>query len=219
LPLIYCFKTPALTDAKKNSLLSFAAQNIFDDIKDIGTEFCFYIESGEALSAIEIDILKWLISETFEPEKFSLESFLTHQPSTINHHGLIEVGPRMNFMTAWSTNAVAVCHACGLTKVRRIERSRRYQIVRSQKPEFRKEKSDAFLNMIHDRMTECPYPEQLKTFETGIRPEPVYYIPMKEKGADALRKINLEMGLGLDDWDIDYYHNLFVKDIGRTLQM
>ena len=24
------------------------------------------------------------------------------------------------------------------------------------------------------------------------------------------------MGLGLDDWDIDYYYNLFVKDIGRN---
>jgi phosphoribosylformylglycinamidine synthase len=24
------------------------------------------------------------------------------------------------------------------------------------------------------------------------------------------------MGLGMDDWDIDYYHNLFAEDIGRN---
>jgi len=34
----------------------------------------------------------------------------------------------MNFTTAWSTNAVAICHSCGLTKVSRIERSQRFRI-------------------------------------------------------------------------------------------
>jgi phosphoribosylformylglycinamidine synthase len=65
-------------------------------------------------------------------------------------------------------------------------------------------------------MTECPYPEPLKTFETGVEPEPVYDIPLIEEGRSALEKINREMGLGLDDWDMDYYYNLFVKDIGRN---
>ncbi len=65
-------------------------------------------------------------------------------------------------------------------------------------------------------MTECMYPQQLRTFETGTRPEPVYSVPMIEEGRAALEKINAEMGLGLDDWDIDYYYNLFVKDIGRN---
>jgi phosphoribosylformylglycinamidine synthase len=65
-------------------------------------------------------------------------------------------------------------------------------------------------------MTECVYPEQLRTFETGITPEPVISIPLIEEGRAALEKINREMGLGLDDWDVDYYYNLFVKDIGRN---
>ncbi len=45
---------------------------------------------------------------------------------------IVEVGPRMNFTTAWSTNAVSVCHACGLTKIKRIERSRRYKLIFSE---------------------------------------------------------------------------------------
>jgi phosphoribosylformylglycinamidine synthase len=38
-----------------------------------------------------------------------------------------EIGPRLSFATAWSTNAVAICHASGLTSIQRVERSRRYR--------------------------------------------------------------------------------------------
>ena len=39
---------------------------------------------------------------------------------------LTEVGPRLNFSTAWSTNAISIFHACGLTNIPRAECSRRY---------------------------------------------------------------------------------------------
>ena len=65
-------------------------------------------------------------------------------------------------------------------------------------------------------MTECIYPEQLRSFEAGSKPKPVYRVLLIEEGRSALEKINAELGLGLDDWDIDYYYNLFVKDIGRN---
>jgi len=32
-------------------------------------------------------------------------------------------------------------------------------------------------------------------------------VPLIEKGKAALIEINRAMGLGLDDWDIDYYYN------------
>ena len=38
----------------------------------------------------------------------------------------------MSFTTAWSANAVSICAACGLSKVTRIEPSRRYQLHSSQ---------------------------------------------------------------------------------------
>jgi len=68
-------------------------------------------------------------------------------------------------------------------------------------------------------MTECPYRSPLTTFETGVKPEPVRVIPLREQGRAALEGINREMGLGLDDWDLDYYTNLFVKDIKRDPPM
>ncbi|MDH5203590.1 MAG: phosphoribosylformylglycinamidine synthase, partial [Nitrospirota bacterium] len=221
--LLHLYRRPALSLAKKSELLSIAQQKVSPEIKDIETEYCFNIETVDSLTDEELTILRWLLAETFDPEKFSGESFLNN-----THHCILEVGPRMNFTTAWSTNAVSVCHACGLIKIIRIERSRRYKLVNSKQYEVSSQQSNSsihpftdlpfqlFLDLVHDRMTECHYSKRLTTFETGMKPEPVYVVPLIEEGKEALRKINIGMGLGLDDWDIEYYYNLFVHDIGRN---
>ncbi len=223
--LSHFYRRPALSPAKKNELLSLAKQSVSSSIEDIETEYCFNIETTASLSDEEVNILRWLLSETFEPENFAEESFILNPL-------IIEVGPRMNFTTAWSTNAVSVCHACGLTKITRIERSKRYKLIINRVPGARDSRGqekkshspgplttgtlESFLELVHDRMTECLYPDRLTTFETGIKPEPVYIVPVIEEGKEALRKINADMGLGLDEWDIEYYYSLFVKDIGRN---
>lgn len=219
--LKHFYRIPALTQAKRNALLSVVKTTVSPEIEDLETEYCFNVESAENLTPDDMRILKWILAETFEQENLSEKSFLTgdfvgaRRAVPLQDSGIIlEVGPRMNFSTAWSTNAVSVCHACGLKKITRIERSRRYLLIT--KAALVKEQIDEFLGEVHDRMTECPYPEPLNTFETGIKPEPVYEIPLVERGKPALEKINREMGLGLDDWDIDYYFNLFVNDIGRN---
>jgi phosphoribosylformylglycinamidine synthase len=258
--LLHLYRKPALSPEKKNELLSIAQQNVSPEIKDIETEYCFNIEATSPLTDEETGILRWLLAETCEPENFSdrsflicnppihpspsrgegkgegeSESFSIRHPSLVTGYCLLEVGPRMNFTTAWSTNAVSVCNACGLTKVIRIERSRRYKLICSMQspphPPLSKGGQrggrssplqpstfslQPFLELIHDRMTECPYPERLSTFETGIKPEPVYIVPLIKKGKEALMKLNTEMGLGLDEVDIEYYYNLFVRDMGRN---
>ncbi len=224
MPLFCRYKRPAVTKVRKEELLAFARQGISPEIRDIKTEYCFYVDAKEALSTEEQALLRWLLSETFEPENFSSESFLTPDPETRTPVFLVEVGPRMNFTTAWSSNAVSVCLACGLTKISRIERSRRYAFIFRENAPAADERMEAFRSslaarhssLLYDRMTECIYPEQLETFGTGTRPEPVCSVPLLEEGRSALQKINADMGLGLDDWDIDYYYNLFVKDIGRN---
>ncbi len=233
--LLHIYRTPALSLYKKNVLLKTVRENIDSDIVDIETEFCFNIDASEPLTDTEFKTLTWLLAETFQPENlsdkssFSLQSLPTHPPlNKEGQWGAIEVGPRMNFTTAWSTNAVSICHACGLTKIRRIERSRLYKlIIEDKKIRSSEDKNistsqhlnfltSAFLELVHDRMTECPYTEPLQTFESGIKPEPVKTIPLLEEGRSALIRINQEMGLGLDDWDIDYYYNLFANDLRRN---
>ncbi|MDI6800557.1 MAG: phosphoribosylformylglycinamidine synthase [Thermodesulfovibrionales bacterium] len=224
--LLHLYRTPALSGHQKDILFKKLKELTSLDIQDIETEYCFNIEAASLLTNEELNILRWLLSETFEPENFSDKSFLTHSPIHPFTHSLIfEVGPRMNFTTAWSANAVSICHAVGLTKIKRIERSRRYKLIRSQillEPAsspihpFTDSPIHEFLSLVHDRMTECPYPEPLKNFDTGVIPEPVKIIPLIERGRAALNEINKEMGLGLDEWDIDYYYNLFVNDLKRN---
>jgi phosphoribosylformylglycinamidine synthase len=212
--LISWYKTPALSAADRKKILDLARKKLSGAVTGIRTEFCFYIEIREALSPEETELLKWLLSETFEPENFGDESFLKETPASRSRSALIEVGPRMNFTTAWSANAVSVCHSCGILKIERIERSRRY-LIESQ-AEISPGLMGAFASELYDRMTECIYPQQLTSFETGIKPEPVRIVPLIEEGRKALERINKEMGLGLDDWDIDYYYHFFVKDMGRN---
>jgi phosphoribosylformylglycinamidine synthase len=202
--LICFFRRPVISGANASVLVKSLRDKI-PGLKGMETEFCFYIDSGETLDKKELDILRWLLRETFEPENFSDTSFLKGDL-------IVEVGPRLNFQTAWSTNAVSVCRASGLHKVKRIERSRRYMLSGS----LTEKEIQTFTDSVHDRMTECPYTERLETFETGITPEAVYIVPVIEGGRAALAEINGKLGLGFDKWDIDYYYNLFVKDMGRN---
>jgi len=162
-------------------------------------EYCFNIEVLEILNEGEIEVLKWLLSETFEPENFSDRPFLKGN--------VVEVGPRMNFETSYSTNAVNIFHACGIKKVQRVERSRRY-ILKNNDPEI--------IKLLYDRMTECIYPEPIKSFKTDLKPRGVRVIPLLERGKVALEELNRELGLGMDRWDIDYYYDLFVNYFKRN---
>jgi phosphoribosylformylglycinamidine synthase len=119
---------------------------------------------------------------------------------------VVEVGPRLNFATAWSSNMVSICRATGIDCVTRVERSRRYLVPDGQDVQ-------AFVNSHHDRMTECPYPEPLHTFETGSVPEAVYEVDLKTGGPDALLNIP---GISMDEWDRNFYYDYFVTKHDRN---
>ena len=65
---------------------------------------------------------------------------------------MLQVGPRKNFATAWAANAASICMSVGLTKVTRLEASRRFGL-KSSEPLTHDELS-AFAALVHDRMTE-----------------------------------------------------------------
>jgi hypothetical protein len=55
-----------------------------------------------------------LLRETFEPDRLTPASVLdTAAPNQV----VVEVGPRLNFSTAWSTNATSICSSVGLNQV------------------------------------------------------------------------------------------------------
>ena len=58
-------------------------------------EHHFYIETSTELTKKELRMLKWLLAETFEPEKFREYSLF------FSSRSVVEVGPRLNFETAF----------------------------------------------------------------------------------------------------------------------
>ncbi len=164
-----------------------------------GMEYCFNIETVFPLSEGELERLKLVLADGFLADTVSAAPGLTGER-------VVEVGPRMNFATAWSSNMVSICRAIGLDGVTRVERSRRYAVPGG------KDRQE-FIAANHDRMTECAYPEPLKTFETGVVPEAVYEVDLKGGGPDALLAIP---GISMDEWDRNFYHDYFVGKHGRN---
>eukprot|EP00879_Flechtneria_rotunda_P005989 GHRR01006298.1.p1 GENE.GHRR01006298.1~~GHRR01006298.1.p1 ORF type:complete len:1281 (+),score=448.03 GHRR01006298.1:710-4552(+) len=153
--------------------------------------------------------MAWLLRETFEPQQLNPTSiFDSDEPN----QAVVEVGPRTNFSTAFSTNATSICTSVGLSKVTRLERSRRYLLTSTR--ELTAEEKAAFAATVHDRMTEEVYALPAQSFAMSTVPAPVFTVPVLEEGRAALENVNEEMGLAFDDWDLDYYTRLF-RDMGR----
>ena len=206
--VVHYFRSPGFSEEQVRALLERVRREISTRIVSIETEHCFNVELSDDLDQEETQRVRWLLAETFEPERFGTRSFLDSESP------IIEVGPRLSFNTAWCTNAVSIFRHCGIRKVRRIERSRRYRLVGpgAGDPAIR----ESFTSMVHDRMTECPYSEPLRSFESGSVPEPTVDVPVLEEGRAALERLNREAGLAFDDWDLDYYTRLFREVIGRN---
>jgi phosphoribosylformylglycinamidine synthase len=182
--------------------------------KLLGVEECYNIKTLGPLTDWELSIIRWLLANTYEQNKLSAWTQLVNSSPQNNNHEIVEIGPRLSATTPWAANALSIIKACGITKVERIERSKRY-VLKLTAPEKREE----LISSLHDRMREMVYLESLSTFETGQKPEPVYEVPIIEQGIDALREINSRLGLGMDEWDLNHNFILFAENadnIGRN---
>jgi len=180
-------------------------------IEVVETESCFNVkvDGDEALSSVQTERLEWLLAETFDRDALRLEqSAFADAAASSADAWTVEFGPRMTFTSAFSSNAVSICQKCDLP-ISRLELSRRYRFRLSSSSSLSDRAVVVIKSMLHDRMTEEEYPTPLTTFDSGAQAKPVRTIPIMQEGRAALEKINKEMGLGFDDFDLDYYTNLF----------
>ncbi|KQJ97072.1 probable phosphoribosylformylglycinamidine synthase, chloroplastic/mitochondrial isoform X2 [Brachypodium distachyon] len=215
--IIHLYRRPFLQESETKDLLRKVQAKVSSNIIDIKTEQCFNVELESALSSEKLTALQWLLAETYEPENLQSGSFLEEEVLRSPYSFLVEVGPRMTFSTAFSTNAVSICKALSLMEVTRLERSRRYLLcLQPGSGPLDESQLNSFAALIHDRMTECVYPSKLTSFRSDVVPEPVSVIPVIERGREALEEINIRMGLAFDEQDIKYYTHLFRDDIKRN---
>eukprot|EP00961_Rhodomonas_salina_P273262 3692198-Rhodomonas_salina.1 len=202
---VYSF--PGLEHGQVDRLM-LKAKSLQLPITSMETEFCFNVSHKQALSAENKKTILWCLSEG--GHKIADSSLLKAGPNQF----IVEVGPRMNFTSAWSTNCCSVIKAAEIEGVPRVERSRRFLVTTKQA--LTAEQMSAFVATIHDRMTEMVYEKALTTFDSGMSPKPVRWIPVLEEGRAALEKLNEEDGLGFDDWDYEYYIDLYKNDLKRN---
>jgi phosphoribosylformylglycinamidine synthase len=177
--VLQLFRRPFLSEEAAATLTRKAnlKPGVDGGIASVTTEQCFNVETTEPLTSEEMTTLQWLLRETFEPELFTEASAFADASS------VVEVGPRLAFQSAWSTNAVGVCKNCGLEKVTRLERSRRFLVTMKDGSALTDPVKLAFASIVHDRMTECVYDEPLATFATDASPEEVYTVPVLARAA------------------------------------
>ena len=194
------------------------------EVTDLSTEICFNVsvQGDDELNDGELKNLLWLLTNSFEEENVRQTSFLEEsKPIEDCNKAVIEIGPRLNFSTAWSTNAVSICRSIGLDKIDRIEKSCRYLIHVAPKDKndsnrVTTDEEKALAAKLHDRMTECRYEKPLTSFKINVHPESCYEVDVISKGRAALEKVNRDLGLAFDEWDLDYYAKLFQERVKRN---
>ncbi len=200
------FRTPAFGPSAERRIHHEAQKRLGRNLTDLQTETCFYVEVSSALNSAEHEKLTWLLAETFAPQKFSIQSFLEDLPTQL------EAGPRMNFESAFSSTAVGICRKCGIKQVTRLERSVRFGLSE----DLSEPEAEAFLRPLHDRMTQERYFTAPQTFTLTETPQPVQIIGLLREGKEALRKANKDLGLAMDEQDLELWFDLFISALGRN---
>lgn len=170
-------------------------------------EVCYNIGHDRPIEGDHARSLGWILRETFEA--WNLRSLSNFQG--FSDLRILEIGPRLNFETAWSSTAVAICAACGMPEVKRLEASLRYLFDHPLSSAQR----EGLASVLADRMTEMVYESPLTSFDHHIHPAPVRYVRLLEEGIDALRAINSELGLSMDEADLIFVYELFIT-LGRN---
>lgn len=197
---------------------------------DLREEYCFYVASTKPLTREEYKQITWLIEPNSNDDYVIVSdkgSYLRSNSTKEYNSYILEVGPRLNFCTPFSTNAVSILlSSCPTTTIYRLERSTIYEIISRNKLDPNNGHSRYLFELLFDKMVETIYDKPIKTFSPNStrakiangEPElqPCAEVDILGKGEVALRDISKKLGLFFDDWDINYYVKLFKSKIKRN---
>ena len=123
------------------------------------------------------------------------------------------VYPRYGTISPWSSLATDIAHNCGLRNVGNVQRIERGTIIRISHLGHQYDVSLA-KDLLHDRMTQTltkTHPD-LELMFAQHTPAPVEYIRLNSEGSDpreVLRHANKQLGLALDEPEIDYLVQIY----------
>ncbi|TRY57096.1 hypothetical protein DNTS_023977 [Danionella cerebrum] len=205
MPIVHFYRREEDGEGQKMRMITQLCPDVI-----ITTELCYNVELDglDSLKEAEKEIFRWLLSPPYSTS-------LSDAPTLLEEDGakLVEIGPRLNFSTAWSTNAVSICKSAGLSFVTRVELSRRHLIKPKDglKTTMKDGMFGKLISCLYDSMTECIYSQPITSFAVDVQPQEVFEVDVLGNGRAALEKANDELGLAFDSWDLDYYTALFQK--------
>lgn len=218
--MFHFFVSPALSEGRKKLVTTRIKDNACPRAEIFNSEVCFNVslKAGRELSHLEQDKLRWIIGAPFDHlGRLSDSSLLRSDDGGV----VIEIGPRLNFCTAFSTNAVSICHSVGLAAIERIERSCRYHVVPKSdescvEDTISMDERSRIVDVLHDRMTECEYVARVTDFAPKVQTRAIETVDIQTNGRRSLEEVNVSYGLAFDSWDLDYYTKLFYETIKRN---
>ncbi|XP_043249233.1 phosphoribosylformylglycinamidine synthase [Colletes gigas] len=208
--IIKFYKVPGLKSGQLKTKFNNISR-VSNSITGLESELCYYIEIKEPLNKEELKLLKWILNSPLEQN--SLKTCSTFDEK-LNDNLIVEIGPRLNFSTPFSSNAVSICESVHVHKVTRIEAAIRYCIKHNGPIE--KEVENAIVGALHDKMTECRYSVPIESFDHGFRPEKWFEVDVLKGGRKSLEEVNVKLGLAFDDWDLNFYTDLFLNKLKRN---
>ena len=110
------------------------------------------------------------------------------------------VTPRKGTISPWSTKATDIFRNCDLAGIKRVERGIAFKTSKALSQEA--------LSALYDKMTEGVYADISDLFDVA-EPAPGRTFDVLEKGVDAIREANDELGLAISEPEMEYLAKSF----------
>ncbi|MDG2108049.1 MAG: phosphoribosylformylglycinamidine synthase, partial [Woeseiaceae bacterium] len=192
---------PALSDFRLAKLMR-QLQRVDERVESLQACYVYFISTNNSLSDEQYSRLDALLLSDDEPVSLKEDAqklFVVPRPGTIS---------------PWSSKATDIARVCGIDAVDRIERGVCYAVKFSEKVK----NGDVFAlsSLFSDRMTDAVFisSKQVEALFMAHEPAPVVNVPLAEIGRDALINANTDLGLALNDDEIEYLVASY-DDLGR----
>lgn len=201
-------------------------------VKEVRSCYVHYVDlkSEEPLSKEDQELVSVLLTydnpvDLSDPlNKLLVESLVDNSVAALGADTfLIRITPRPGTISPWSSKATNIAHVCNLEgKVNRIERGLALLIQCNAGFPLLENLNDVSLKSVYDRMTQELFlnePPSLDKLFSHEKPKPLVFVPLvsnkNSSPASILSKANVELGLALDQGEIDYLIRAFVETMRR----
>lgn len=226
----------ALSQFRVNNLIQGIEENLNKPgfIKEIVSLYTHYVALKEELNDGELSLLKTLLEydspvdtsnelvrKLIEVSRIHGEDGTETDTKTDPNSFVVKILPRPGTISPWSSKATDIATTCGLgDRIERIERGLSLLIKMKGPIDVAESFGDGVaLASVFDRMTQRLYfnsegPAYVHLF-SHHQPKPLVEIDL-QSGLENLVKANKDMGLALDEGEIQYLLNAFTNIIGRN---